>query len=156
MQALIFRCLILWGKEDFEIVRLRDAQARQLNWFPLIVCNHPVLGPGSIANQFTNLKIFLFNISSAKTLKFIFRQFHFTYYLSDNCLDFLIVGILLIEKRPLVAPQWTVNSPRRYVLKNHFFIEFGLKNDSIQNSIQNKIQNIHSKKYSFNRVQNIR
>ena len=31
----------------------------------------------------------------------------------------------------------------------------GSKNDSIQNSIQNKIQNIHSKKYSFNRVQNI-
>ena len=29
------------------------------------------------------------------------------------------------------------------------------KDDSIQNTIQDKIQNIHSKKYSFNRVQNI-
>ena len=31
----------------------------------------------------------------------------------------------------------------------------GPKNDSIQNSFQNKIRNIPSKKYSFNRVQNI-
>ena len=153
MQALIFRCLILWGKGDFEIVR---CTSNAIELVPLDRLQPSCTRPGSIANQFTNLKIFLFNISSAKTLKFIFRQFHFTYYLSDNCLDFLIVGILLIEKRPLVAPQWTVNSPRRYVLKNRFFIEFGLKNDSIQNSIQNKIQNIHSKKYSFNRVQNIR
>ena len=40
-------------------------------------------------------------------------------------------------------------SSGRSILKVHFFI--GPKNDSIQN----KIRNIHSKKYSFNRVQNI-
>ena len=36
-----------------------------------------------------------------------------------------------------------------------FIFSLRPKNDSIQNSIQNKIQNIHSKRYSFNRAQNI-
>ena len=49
----------------------------------------------------------------------------------------------------------TAGIPGRSVLKIHFFHWIGPKNDSIQNSIQKKIQNIHWKKYSFNRVQNI-
>ena len=119
MQALIFRCLILWGKGDFEIVRLRDAQATQLNWFPLIVCNHPVLGPGSIANQFTNLKIFIFNISLAQTLKFYFNSFILP--VSKGCLLtawtswWWVYYICLTERRLHVAPHWTVNP---HLLKN--------------------------------------
>ena len=56
-------------------------------------------------------------------------------------------GISLFEiyERPLHRVR-VDNSPRRYVLKIHFFIEFGLK------MIQSKI---FIKKYSFNRVQNI-
>ena len=40
-------------------------------------------------------------------------------------------------------------------LKPHVCTFDAPKSDSIQNSIKNKIRNIHSKNYSFNRVQNI-
>ena len=60
------------------------------------------------------------------------------------------VFLLLSAKR-----WWARGSPRRYVLKIHFFIEFGLK--MIQFKIQFKTKSgiFISKKYSFNGVQNI-
>ena len=60
-------------------------------------------------------------------------------------------SILILESVDILLIKYSASnshhpfSPGRSILKIHFFIESGLKNDSIPNSIQNKIRNIHSR-----------
>ena len=104
---------IFW---DCEIVR---CTSNAIELVPLDRLQPSCTRPGSIANQFTNLKMLIFNIGSAQTLKFIFQQFHFTYKqrVSANCLDFLMVDIIHLYYRkapPCSTTMESEPSPREF------------------------------------------
>ena len=88
--------------------------------------------------------------------------FHFYFLLSCALLCCLLLNKIdrqsSLRRIPLRFDHplnCTSTSPVRYVLKIHFFIEFGLKMIQFKIQFITKSKIFIQKKYSFNRVQNI-